>query len=271
MIVFANAKINIGLNITSKRPDGFHEIKSCFYPIQWSDIIEIIPSSEYQFSSSGIPIPDAASVNLCSKAFDLLKAQYNIPNVKIHLHKIIPIGAGLGGGSSDAAYVLKALNTLFNLKINNHELEKLAKQIGSDCPFFIENKPTYAIGTGTDFQPDLLPNLNQYTIVCIYPKFGISTKEAYSKVVPKESSIHLPLVIKEPIEQWKDKILNDFEDGLFISYPELLSIKEKLYDLGALYASMSGSGSTMYGIFDTTPILPKEWESNYLIYLSKEM
>jgi 4-diphosphocytidyl-2-C-methyl-D-erythritol kinase len=270
MIVFANAKINIGLNITSKRFDGYHEIKSCFYPIDWCDILEILPSNEYQFSSTGIEIPNSEDSNLCTKAFQLLKNNYAIPNVRIHLHKVVPIGAGLGGGSSDAAYVLKALNSLFNLNINNKELEKLAGLLGSDCPFFIENKPTYAIGTGTDFQLDELPTINDYTILCVYPKFAISTKEAYSKVVPKEIDFYLPDLINQPIENWKQKISNDFELGLFVNYPELQTIKDKMYELGALYASMSGSGSTMFGIFKNKPVVPKEWESKYLIHYSNQ-
>jgi 4-diphosphocytidyl-2-C-methyl-D-erythritol kinase len=268
MIVFANAKINIGLNITSKRSDGYHEIKSCFYPIDWCDIIEILPSEEYQFTSSGIEIPNSEDSNLCTKAFHLLKHNYAIPNVKIHLHKIIPIGAGLGGGSSDAAFILKALNTFFDLKINNHELEILAGKIGSDCPFFIENKPTYAIGTGTDFQLDNLPSIETYNLVCVYPKFAISTKEAYSNVFPKEASFYLPTLINQHIESWKETISNDFEIGLFLKYPELRSIKEKMYELGALYASMSGSGSTMFGLFKNKTIMPPEWQSNYLIHYS---
>lgn len=248
MVGFPNIKINIGLNIVAKRADGFHNIESIFYPIQIFDVIEVLESDELSFNASGIEIPGEPSNNLCLKAYKLLEKDFDIPKVQINLHKVIPIGAGLGGGSADAAFTLKLLNSKFDLKINNAKLIDYARCLGSDCAFFIENTPKYCFGKGDEFEPVAL-DLSAYRLVIVYPNLHISTPEAYSGVVPKPSNMALKELVKMPIGEWKGNIKNDFEDSLFIKYPVLESIKQALYEKGALYASMSGSGSTIYGIF----------------------
>ena len=257
MIAFPNAKINLGLNIVSKRPDGYHNLESCFYPVLWQDILEILPSKKTQFTSSGIDIPGNPDSNLCLKAYQFLKKDFDIPPVNIHLHKIIPIGAGLGGGSADATFTLKMLNELFELQISDESLERYASQLGSDCPFFVENKPVYATGTGTDFSSINIDLTGKY-IVIVKPEVHVSTAKAYAGITPQVP----PINVKEIIEirntrEWKDLLKNDFEEGIFHSHPEVAAVKQLLYDHGAIYASMSGSGSAVFGIFDFEPNIKK--------------
>ncbi len=253
MLTFPNAKINIGLNIIEKRADGFHNIESLFYPVQWSDVLEIVPSdnSTVIFQSSGLAIPGEKSTNLCLKAYQLLKDKLPLEAPLIHLHKIIPMGAGLGGGSADGAFTLKMLNDIYDLHLTNEELKNFARQLGSDCAFFIDNQPIFCFEKGDQFETFDL-TLAQKFIVLVNPDIHISTAEAYSGVVPKTSNIPLRIALKEPIQTWKDTIKNDFEDHLLLKYPTLASIKNTLYEKGALYASMTGSGSTVYGIFENT-------------------
>jgi 4-diphosphocytidyl-2-C-methyl-D-erythritol kinase len=248
MIVLPNAKINLGLNILRKREDGYHDIASILYPVKdLCDILEILPSAEFSFSTSGITIPDDG--NICKKAFELLKQDFKIGNIKLHLHKQIPIGAGLGGGSADGAFTLKALNILFDLKLSNTELEKYALQLGADCPFFIDNTPKYITGIGEKMTAIDL-DLSAYEIKFIFPELHISTAEAYIGVTPKQAETDLLDLISQPIENWKKTVKNDFEISAFSKYPELAKMKEKLYADGAIYASMTGSGSVLYGVFD---------------------
>ena len=248
MIVYPNAKINIGLNVLKKRLDGYHEMSSVFYPVMdLYDILEILPAKDFSFSSSGIAIP--GNSNICVKAFELLKADFGIGNVKIHLHKQIPIGAGLGGGSADGAFTLKALNTLFKLKLSNAQLEKYALQLGADCPFFIENTPKYVTGIGEKMMSIDL-DLSIYEIRLINPGIHISTKDAYSGIVPKTPKLTVEEIIKLPINEWKNKLKNDFEKSVFEKHPQLEELKDNLYKEEAIYASMSGSGSVLYGVFD---------------------
>jgi 4-diphosphocytidyl-2-C-methyl-D-erythritol kinase len=254
MITFPNAKINLGLHVTEKRPDGYHNIETVFHPISWSDILEIIPSSITSFSSTGILIPGETNNNLCLKAYHLLEEKYNLPPIKIHLHKIVPIGAGLGGGSSDASFTLQSLNQLFNLDISTNELESYASLLGSDCSFFIQNKITYAYGKGDQFKALSDFSLKGYYILLVYPSIGISTQEAYQGVQPKKASNNIIDILTNNISAWKTVLKNDFEESLFPKYPLLKKIKNDLYQTGALYASMSGSGSTMFGIYDFNPI-----------------
>ena len=249
MISFPNAKINLGLNILSKRPDGYHNLSSCFYPVKWKDILEIIPSHKQHFTSSGIAIPEANKNNLCIKAYNLLYDNYQIPPVHIHLHKVIPIGAGLGGGSSDAAFTLKMLNNIFNLKISIRLLEEYAAELGSDCPFFIQNKPVLVSGTGTKFNLTSI-NLSQRKIIIIHPNIHVSTKEAYAGIIPKNSSNSIKKILKTPLANWKSLLTNDFEKSIASSHPDITIIKKQFYDYGAVYASMSGSGSAVFGIFE---------------------
>jgi 4-diphosphocytidyl-2-C-methyl-D-erythritol kinase len=247
MILYPNAKINLGLNIESKRSDGYHNISSVFYPIyDCFDILEIVSSNSFLFTSSGIPIPGPN--NLCIKAYDLLKLKFNIPAVHIHLHKKIPIGAGLGGGSSDGAFVLKGLNDLFKLNISNKTLKDLALELGADCPFFIENEPKYITGIG-DLMENIKLDLSMYEIRLVDSKIHINTKNAYSNIVPKSQKLKLSELIRRPIRFWKDLITNDFEQIVFKNHPKLSKVKENLYAKGAVFSSMTGTGSTIYGLF----------------------
>ncbi|OHX68252.1 4-(cytidine 5'-diphospho)-2-C-methyl-D-erythritol kinase [Flammeovirga pacifica] len=249
MITFPNAKINIGLGITEKRTDGFHNIASCFYPVNWCDMLEMIPSKKLIFQSTGIDIPGNPDGNLCLKAYHLLNEKYDIPPVHMHLHKIIPIGAGLGGGSADGAFAIKMLNDMNSLDLSIKEMEDFSAQMGSDCPFFIENKPVYVTGRGELFD-HLDLSLEGKQIVLVNPNIHISTKEAYSGVVPQALTYALKERLLSDISSWKGVVNNDFENSLLDRYPIIKKIKNQLYEQGALYASMTGSGSTIFGIFD---------------------
>ena len=247
MIVYPNGKINLGLNVLEKRADGYHEISSVFHPVkQLFDMLEILPADNFSFSSSGIAIP--GDNNICTKAFDLLKAEYDVGNVKIHLHKMIPIGAGLGGGSADGAFVLKALNELFELNLTNNQLEKYALKLGADCPFFIENTPKYVEGIGEKMTAIDL-DLSDYELKFIFPDLHISTADAYRRVNPNFPKYALLDLIEQPIENWKLTVKNDFENSAFKNHPQLEKMKAELYADGAIFASMTGSGSVLYGVF----------------------
>ena len=253
MVVFPNAKINLGLNILSKRKDGYHNISSVFYPIPLQDILEILPADKLQFDATGLEIPGSLEDNLILKAYHLLKSKYDLSPVRIHLHKIIPMGAGLGGGSADAAFAIKVLNDLFCLNLSREVMEDHAGQLGSDCPFFIRNKPILAEGTGNKFS-DIAIDLSGKWLVLICPDVHISTVEAYSRVKPAKPKYNLKEAIeKTAITEWKDNIKNDFEDSVFQLHPEVAEIKNELYGSGAAYASMTGSGSSIYGLFETDP------------------
>jgi 4-diphosphocytidyl-2-C-methyl-D-erythritol kinase len=254
MITFPNAKINIGLNIIEKRPDGFHNLESVFYPVQLTDALEVVENTAVSaerilFTSSGISIPGNSSDNLCCKAYQLISADYQLPAVKVHLHKHIPIGAGLGGGSSDAAFFIKLLNEQFDLNISWGEMHHYARQLGSDCSFFITNKPVFAEGRGDEYESIQL-DLSAYHIALVYPSIAINTGVAYSRVVPAKPLRSLEEDIATlPIEQWKEYIHNDFETSVFAVHPEIKAVKERLYEQGAVYAAMSGSGSAVFGLF----------------------
>lgn len=252
MISFPNAKINIGLSITEKRADGFHNIESIFYPINWCDVLEIIPSTKTSFVSSGIEIPGKQENNLCLQVYNTLKNEFNIPPVRIHLKKIIPIGAGLGGGSSDAAFTLKMLNEMFELKLTNNEMEDIMRPLGSDCPFFIKNKPMFAHNKGDHFI-DALLDLTGYHLLVVNPNIHISTKEAYSGITPTPARTNLQELTIEQLLSNHKLAKNDFENSIFPNHAPIKDLKEGMGALGAKYASMSGSGSTVYGIFEEKP------------------
>lgn len=251
MLKFANAKINLGLHIRRKRPDGYHDLETIFYPVKLYDVVEITPHDTLEMRISNSDL-SADHQNLCIKAFKLLEKDHPVKPVSIHLLKNIPIGAGLGGGSSDASATLQLLNNFFQLDINDEQLKAYAARLGADCPFFIENKPMYAQGTGTELT-DIQVNLKDYLIIIIKPDIHISTAEAYSNVSPMIPKIDLREAIKLPIQEWKYQIKNDFEISLFEKYPLIADIKAKLYEKGAMYASMSGSGSSVFGIFEKKP------------------
>jgi 4-diphosphocytidyl-2-C-methyl-D-erythritol kinase len=247
MILYPNAKINLGLNILSKRDDGFHNIISVFYPLHnYFDILEIVPATKFLFTTSGLNIP--GKTNLCEKAYALMNSKYNINPIHIHLHKNIPIGSGLGGGSSDASFVLKGINQLFNLNIDNHTLQNISLEIGADCPFFIQNKVKLVSGIG-DVMNDIDLDISDYEIKVINSGIHISTKEAFSEIVCDNTNNSLQNLVFLPIEQWKYSITNDFEKNIFNKYPKIKESKQKLYDSGAIYSSMTGTGSAVYGLF----------------------
>ena len=255
MVVFPNAKINLGLNIIEKRTDGYHNIESCFYPIPLTDALEVIESDKLSFTSSGIPIPGDPESNLCLKAYHLLKKHYDLPLVEIHLHKNIPIGAGLGGGSSDGAFMLKLLNEKFELGIDNPALEKLAGELGSDCPFFIENKPVFVEGKGNVFSPVEVSLKGKY-LVLVMPDVHVSTAQAYAGITPQQPEAGLKEILEQkPMKRWQDLVKNDFEESVFAKHPELERIKNQLIEEGAIYASMTGSGAAVFGVFEEKPIL----------------
>jgi 4-diphosphocytidyl-2-C-methyl-D-erythritol kinase len=255
MIVYPNAKINIGLNVVEKRPDGYHDLETVFYPIGLQDILEIhkidndAPASGYRLKVTGTVLAGSPEDNLVVKAFKLLKKDFDLPPVSIGLYKHIPTGAGLGGGSADAAFTIKTLNERFSLGLATSQMEDYCTQLGADCPFFIQNKPVFATGIGNVFHP-LELNLKYKQLVLVKPDVFVSTKDAYAKVKVQHPEKQLPELLAQPIDTWKDTVVNDFEASVFSKYPEIAAIKDKMYDLGAIYASMSGSGSSVFGIFD---------------------
>jgi 4-diphosphocytidyl-2-C-methyl-D-erythritol kinase len=270
MISFPNCKINLGLNIISKRTDGYHDLETVFYPLPLQDVVEVvqnhtncaisgIESNELniEFSSSGLTIDGNGNNNLCVKAYHLLKKDFSsLPSVKIHLHKNIPMGAGLGGGSADGAFTLKILNDKFQLQLTQEQLINYALQLGSDCPFFIYNHPCFAISRGEIMEP-VSVDLSNYHFVIINPKIHISTAWAFSQITPARPSACIKDIIRLSVNEWKNILLNDFEKPVMQQYPAIQKIKTDLYNAGATYVSMSGSGSTVYAIFEKniTPVL----------------
>lgn len=272
MILFPNAKINLGLHILSKRKDNFHNLETLMVPIGLCDVLEFLPSggNETQFKISGIPVSGEMKENLVFKAYLQLKDRYKLPHLQIHLHKIIPAGAGLGGGSSDAAFMLKGLNKEFELNLSVEELKKIAGSLGSDCSFFIENNTALASGKGEK----LLPTINyikNLKILVFYPGFHVSTADAYSGITPDHTRADLLSLFENERQGWKKSLGNDFEKTIFKKHPVLKDLKDRIYQYGALYASMSGSGSSVYGLFEKDFKIPAElqkhliWEGMSLI------
>jgi len=269
MVLFPNCKINLGLHITEKRIDGYHNIETVFYPVDLKDVLEIVPlnqsnfteSLQVDFSSSGISIPGDTANNLCIKAFQLLKKDFpNIPPIQMHLHKIIPMGAGLGGGSADGAFTLKLLNEKYKLNLSLKQLIDYAAELGSDCPFFIINQPCYATGRGEILTPISL-DLSAYKFVLVHPSIHINTKWAFEQLKLSKPTISINQIIDQPIKTWKKQLVNDFESPISKQYPIIQEIKNKLYQNGAIYASMTGSGSTVFGIFP--PNLTSDLKSKF--------
>jgi 4-diphosphocytidyl-2-C-methyl-D-erythritol kinase len=266
MISFPNAKINIGLNIVAKRADGYHNIESVFYPIPLTDALEsvIMPNKTgITLITTGFEIVGNSDDNLITKAYYLLQKDFNVlQGLHVHLHKAIPMGAGLGGGSSDCAFFIKQLNKLYNLNLTNTQLQYYAQQLGSDCAFFIDNTPAYATQRGQVLEAIPL-NLNKYYLVMIKPNVHVSTAQAYAGVVPRASIINLTDAVQTPIEAWKNTIHNSFEDSIFKSHPVLCNIKNELYNHGAVYAAMSGSGATVYGLFNKEMDLSTNFKTDF--------
>jgi 4-diphosphocytidyl-2-C-methyl-D-erythritol kinase len=268
MIDFPNCKINLGLNITQKRPDGYHNIETVFYPLNWTDALEIVEGGNQSFELfiTGLKVDGNTEENVIFKAYKLLTEGHQIPNIKVYLHKVLPMGAGLGGGSSDAAFFLKLANKHLKLNLSTEKLTEMARTLGSDCAFFIENAPVFAKGKGDEFEA-IKVDLSQYHILVVYPGIHSNTKEAYEGVVPSQTSRSVKdIITKEPIEKWKDLLINDFEKSIFKKYPEIEKLKNSLYQSGAVYASLSGSGSAVFGIFKVKPEI--SFPENYLAYLS---
>jgi 4-diphosphocytidyl-2-C-methyl-D-erythritol kinase len=258
MIVFPNCKINLGLNILRKREDAFHDLETVFFPLAFHDILEILPApgNITLFTVTGI-LPGKSEDNLCIRAFNLLKQDHpQLPEINMHLHKTIPPGAGLGGGSADAAFTLQVLNTKFNLAVPGKKMMKYALQLGSDCPFFLINKPCLGTGRGEVLQP-VNVSLPGYKILLINPGIHINTGEAFRQITPIVPAKKIKDIIQQPVETWKAELVNDFEKIIFNNYPLLKKIKEDLYENGAIYSAMSGSGSTLFGIFN------KDFPVNY--------
>ena len=271
MVVFPNCKINLGLSILQKRDDGFHDLETIFYPVKFNDALEIITSSssdkEIEYCASGIQIEGGEENNLCIKAYYEIKKDYpDLPSIKLHLLKAIPTGAGLGGGSSDAAFTLKLLNEKFHLNVPEQRLMSYAKQLGSDCPFFLKNIPSLATGRG-DILEDFPVDLSGYHIALINPGIHINTGWAFAQLTPHHPEKSIREIILQPVSDWKENLQNDFEEPIFNAYPEIKNIKHELYKMGALYASMSGSGSTVFGIFTKEISLTSFTQQNFFTKL----
>lgn len=257
MITLAKAKINLGLKVIRKRQDGFHDIETLMYPIGLSDILEIIPAHDlsFDFSNTGIQIDGDPQNNLCVKAYYLMKHRYDLPDVvKIHLHKVIPPGAGLGGGSSDAAHVLKLMQRIFSIKMCNNELHELAAMLGSDCSFFIHSKPVLAQGCGDILTPVDL-SLAGYHLLLVTPPIMVSTSSAYHKVVPSGEVLPEINYHECDVTSWNSLLTNDFEEIIMKEYPEVRQLRDRIMEMGASYAAMSGSGPTVFGLFKDVPKL----------------
>lgn len=262
MILYPNAKINIGLKVLRKREDGFHELETLFYPVELADILEVVEGPELKIEQYGIGIPAVAGReglmapedNICIKAYRLLAADFDIPPVEIYLQKNIPVGAGLGGGSSDAAHTILAIDKLYNLNLTKSQMAQYASRLGSDCAFFIYNTPMMGRGRGEILTPFILDQLKGFTIKLVHPPVFVSTADAYRGIVPRnvngQGGASLEELLQQPIGKWKDNVVNDFETTVFAKYPLLAEYKKALYEEGAIYAAMSGSGSTLFGIFE---------------------
>jgi len=271
MIVFPKAKINIGLRITGKRHDGYHDIETLFYPVNLCDALEFVVSDNPLMSDmltvTGIDTGARTEDNLVMKVVNKLREDYSFPWLKLHLHKTIPVGAGLGGGSSDAACLLKSITRSFNLNISRNNIIKMALELGSDCPFFIDFVPCYATGRGEILKPIKLDLKGYYILLC-NPGVEINTREAYENCIPGPSPSSLLKLAGSPITEWKKIIINDFEDFAFVRHPIISEIKNELYNSGAIFSSMSGSGSSVYGIFSSIPEIPEKLK-DFVIYEGK--
>ena len=271
MLTFPNAKLNLGLYVTARRPDGYHALETVFLPLPWTDVLEVLPAPKGQLAAdlmlTGRPIPGEVATNLCLKAYELLKADFpDLPAAQLHLHKIVPIGAGLGGGSADAAFALRAIGEVFGLNLSTEQLESYARQLGADCAFFIQNTPRLALEKGDVFEPIAL-QLTGTACVVVYPGLHIGTAQAFAGIVPRVPVHPLRAALAQPMASWRTTVSNDFEASLAPVYPLLAEIKQRLYEAGATYASLSGSGSAVYGLFPglaEAPALP--WPGDYLVW-----
>ncbi|MFN0291746.1 4-(cytidine 5'-diphospho)-2-C-methyl-D-erythritol kinase [Pedobacter helvus] len=265
MLTFANAKINLGLFLTEKRADGYHNLQTVFYPIKINDVVELVDAEETSMLIKGIDIPGDATDNICFKAFKTLQQDFNLPHQQIVLLKNIPVGAGLGGGSSDAAFLVKLTNQKFKLGLTDEQMEAYVRPLGADCAFFIKNKPTFAFAKGDEFE-EVAIDLSAYYLVLVKPPVHVSTAEAYSKVNVKLPSNSLKDLIHLPLQDWQAHIFNDFEPSVFAKYPQIDEIKTQLYQAGAKFALMSGSGSSVFAIFEKEVQLTELEKDNLVFY-----
>jgi 4-diphosphocytidyl-2-C-methyl-D-erythritol kinase len=266
MISFPNCKINLGLHILGKREDGYHNLATVFYPLPVKDVLEIVKASSLQLTVTGIPVSGPPEKNLCMKAWELLKTDFpELPPVTICLHKNIPMGAGLGGGSADGAFMLSLLNDKFNLQLSKEQLLQYALRLGSDCPFFLHNQPCLATGRGEILTPVAL-DLSNYSFLLVHPGVHVDTAWAFSQISSTRNTKPLDAIVQQPVSTWKDQLINDFETPVASHYPALQEINKKLYEAGAVYASMSGSGSAFYGIFPKDQLPAIDWPSSYRVF-----
>lgn len=250
MLTFPNCKINLGLYVTRKRADGYHDIETVFYPVHYRDVLEVVPAAATALHMSGLAVAGNNEDNLVWKAYNLLLQHYpgKVPALDIYLHKVIPMGAGLGGGSADGAFMLRLLNDYCSLQLSESQLIDFALQLGSDCPFFIRNRPQFAEGRG-EVMSDIPVDLSAYSIQLVCPRVHVSTAAAFRMITPVAAPFDLRVLHTLPLEQWRDNVQNDFEPPVFQQHPALAAVKQQLYEQGAVYAAMSGTGSTVYGIF----------------------
>lgn len=252
MVVFPNAKINLGLNVVEKRFDGYHNLETIFFPVSISDMLEVLPGSRTRLEISGIQVDATLETNLVYRAWKLLSEDFGIPPVQIFLHKVIPMGAGLGGGSSDGAFMLKLLNHMFDLRLDSERLKGYAIRLGADCPFFIDNVPSFATGIGDHLTP-VAVSTGSHKIVIVKPPISVNTAMAYRSIIPAVPFKSVSEIVTQSVETWRGELVNDFEKPVFEMFPEILNVREKLYELGAVYSAMSGSGSAVYGLFRELP------------------
>ncbi|MFA0963077.1 4-(cytidine 5'-diphospho)-2-C-methyl-D-erythritol kinase [Roseivirga sp. BDSF3-8] len=268
MIIFPNAKVNLGLNIIKRRKDGFHEIETCFLPVPWREALEIVPAPPGKKTSltiTGLEVPGQEGQNLIMRAFKALHKDFQLPASQIYLHKALPMGAGLGGGSADAAFALSCLNELYDLYLSDDIIELYAQDLGSDCPFFLYNRPMMARGRGEVLSPIDL-DLSSWYMVIVHPGIHIGTREAYSGVAPGEPEGDLEAMLQTPVASWKDKVVNQFETSVFPKYPEIEAIRDKMYEHGAVYSSMTGSGSAVYGLFSEQTDIRAQFSDSYTVW-----
>jgi 4-diphosphocytidyl-2-C-methyl-D-erythritol kinase len=260
VVIFPHCKINLGLRVTAKRTDGFHNLETCFYPLPFYDVLEAVRAPVFKLTVSGLPVTGVEENNLCTKAFRLLEKEYKLPPVHIWLHKVLPSGAGLAGGSSNATHTLLLLNNKFNLHIGPEKLAAYAAALGSDCPFFLHKQPMLGSGRGEILTPAAV-SLAGYTVALVMPPITIGTAAAFLGIKPAAPEKPVSEIVAGPVETWKQELKNDFETTVFVQHPVLQQIKENLYRLGAVYASLTGTGSVVYGIFKPGFIIhePEKW------------
>ena len=269
MISYPNAKINLGLNIIERRPDGYHNLNTVFYPINLCDQLQILPQQNKDFNLStkgNFPLDCSPEENLIVRTLRLIQQLTNCNGANITLHKQVPFGAGLGSGSSDASHAAIMFNDIYQLGLTKEQLTQIVSRIGADCPFFIYNTPCFAEGIGDQLTPITIPQLSGYTLLLVKPDIHVSTKDAYHNIIPRKPHSNIKDIVQLPVTEWSNLLVNDFESTVFSVYPQIGKIKDKLYSLGATYASMSGSGAAVFGIFSDiqqAEIAAKQMSDNF--------